>query len=422
MLTDAPYSRYNAPSQAAPRKSTIARFQQRGALMLLVFVSFGYPITALVVTFLGLDTQALSIPYRLMVMSISVLVILSGLFSRFQGRLDFWLVIFLMLYFIRLIYDYSNNSIIGNVEAIQFYVAVVLVPLLAINLGGGADFAEDVLARLLILAGAVATSMALLAQSLGLGYNPWEIYGTTDVRLGFEALNSISLGHVAVTTALTGAYILVRSNLGLGWRLIALGSVGVSSVLLINAGSRGALIAFTISIAWFGLTKIKRLAIIGPALTLALTLGVAQTSVFQTAVGSLSGGLATDVSGLQRLNAQAIAIEDFIGSPVFGKHYINPDLESGNYPHNLFIESAMAMGIFGLVLFLIIALRSIKKLFGDFGSTHPLLALIFIQFFVSSFISGSLWASDAFFIYFMIALTTNSDPLRRNANISFMTR
>ncbi len=408
MITDVAYSRDTAPPQAAPRISTIARFQQRGALMLLIFVSFGYPITALIVTFLGLDTQALSIPYRLMVMAISVLVIMSGLFSRFQGKLDFWLVIFLTLYFVRLIHDYSNNSIIGNVEVIQFYVAVVLVPLLAINLGGGADFAEDVLARLLILAGTAATSMALLAQFLGLGYNPWEIYGTTDVRLGFEALNPISLGHVAATTALTSVYILAGSNLGLRWRLAALAGVGMSGILLINAGSRGALLAFTISIGWFGLTKIKRLAVIGPVLTLALLLGASQTSVFQTTVGALTGGLASDNSGRERLFAQEVAIEDFVDSPVFGKHYINPDLGAGFYPHNLFIESAMATGIFGLVLFLITSVRSLKNLFGKFTITHPLLSLIFVQHLVGSFLSGALWGSDAFFIYMMIVLCSNS--------------
>jgi O-Antigen ligase len=408
--------------KAEPAISNIARLQKIGALILLILVSFGYPLTALIVTFLRLDTQALSIPYRLAVMALSAIVILSGLLTRFRGRLDFWLLLFLVLYLIRLIYDYTNNSIIGNVEAIQFYVAVVLVPLLAINLGGGADFSENVLAKLLIVAGAAATSMALLAQFLGLGYNPWEIYGTTDVRLGFEALNPISLGHVAATTALTSVYILAGSNLSLRWRLLALASIGMSGVLLINAGSRGALIAFTISIGWFGLTKIKRLAVIGPVLTLALFLGASQTSVFQATIGSFTGGLASDASGLQRLNAQAIAIEDFVDSPVFGKHYINPDLESGNYPHNLFIESAMALGIFGLVLFLTIAFRAVKKLFGDFGLNHPLLALIFIQFFVSSFISGSLWASNAFFVYLMITLTTISNPTRRNGNISSMTR
>jgi hypothetical protein len=423
MTTGYIIDRANAHShQIEPSVSNIARLQKIGAIILLILVSFGYPLTALIVTFLRLDTQALSIPYRLAVMALSIVVILSGLFTKFRGRLDFWLTLFLVAYLFRLIYDYTNNSIIGNIEAIQFYVAVVLIPLLAINLGGGADFAESVFAKLLIVGGTAATSMALLAQFLGLGYNPWEIYGTTDVRLGFEALNPISLGHVAATTALTSVYILAGSNLALRWRVLALAGVGMSGALLINAGSRGALIAFTISIGWFGLTKIKRLAVIGPVLTLALFLGVSQTSVFQATVGSFTGGLASDASGLQRLNAQATAIEDFIESPVFGKHYINPDLESGNYPHNLFIESAMALGIFGLVLFIIVTFRSIKKLFGDFGLIHPLLSLIFIQFFVSSFISGSLWASHAFFIYFMIALTAISDQRRVNGNISSITR
>jgi O-Antigen ligase len=404
-----------------PAVSNIARLQKAGALILLILVSFGYPLTALIVTFLRLDTQALSIPYRLAVMTLSIIVILSGLFTRFRGRLDFWLILFQTLYLFRLIYDYTNNSIIGNVEAIQFYVAVVLAPLLAINLGGGADFEEHVLAKLLIVAGAAATSMALLAQFLGLGYNPWEIYGTTDVRLGFEALNPISLGHVAATTALTSVYIMAGSALSLRWRMLALAGIVMSGVLLINAGSRGALLAFAISVSWFGLTKIKRLAVIGPVLTLALLLGASQTSVFQATVGSLTGGLASDASGRERLFAQAVAIEDFADSPVFGKHYINPDLGSGYYPHNLFIESAMATGIFGLALFLITSVRSLKNLFGNFTVIHPLLSLIFVQHLVGSFLSGALWGSDAFFIYTMIVLCAKStnrytleQPVARN--------
>jgi O-Antigen ligase len=398
------------PSSMVKARSNrnVGRLQRLGALILLILVSFGYPLTALVVTFLRLDTQALSIPYRLAVLGLSVIVILSGLFARFKGKIDLWLTLFLALYLIRLIYDYTNNSIIGNIEAIQFYVAVVLVPLLAINLGGGANFQEQVFAKLLIVAGAAATSMALLAQYLGLGYNPWEIYGTTDVRLGFEALNPISLGHVAATTALTSVYILAGSSLALRWRMLAIAGIGMSGVLLINAGSRGALIAFTISIGWFGLTKIKRLAVIGPVLTLALFLGASQTSVFQATIGSFTGGLASDASGRERIYAQEVAIEDFVDSPVFGKHYINPDLGSGYYPHNLFIESAMATGIFGLALFLVTSVRSLKNLFGRFTIIHPLLSLIFVQHLVGSFLSGALWGSDAFFIYMMIVLCSIS--------------
>ncbi len=413
VFTDPPMRTIAQPVSPA---SAIARLRQRAALLLLVAVSFGFPITALIVTFLSLDSQSLTVPYRIAIAALSVVIILLGLFTRTRGRLDPWLTLFLVMYLARLIYDYSTNSIIGNLEAIQFYVAVVLLPLLAINLGGGADHDDAVFAKLMVVVGLAAASMALIAQSLGLGYNPWEIYGTTDVRLGFQALNSISLGHASTTTALTSLFILLGTNLHARWKLIALAALAISGTLLITAGSRGALIAFVVSICWFGLTKFKRLVVLGPFLTLALIFGVSQSKVFQSTVASATGGLASDASGLVRLTAQQIAIEDFIDSPVLGKHYFNPSLDAGEYPHNLFIESAMALGIFGLVLFLIANLRALRAIFGRFGYERPLLSLIFVQYLVGSFISGSLWAADLLSIYLMIILTSGKSADARFIN------
>ncbi|WP_287204143.1 hypothetical protein, partial [Mesorhizobium sp.] len=43
------------------------------------------------------------------------------------------------------------------------------------------------------------------------------------------------------------------------------------------------------------------------------------------------------------------AISDFIDSPIVGKHFIDMNWGPGLYPHNILIETLMALGLVGAV-------------------------------------------------------------------------
>jgi O-antigen ligase len=247
--------------------------------------------------------------------------------------------------------------------------------------------------------------MAAFGQSLGLAYNPWEQYGTTQARLGFEALNPISLGHIVGSAILAAIVIISRNGQSNFWRFAAIITIITGSILLIQAASRGSIVAIAIALLWFSLTKAKRLFVVAPLLFLALAFGLAQTEVIEKIVSLQDGGAFADRSALERLNTQQMAIADFFGAPLFGAHYANPAWIDGEYPHNILIETAMALGVIGLILWVIMLIKAARKTLTYTSLVRPMLTLLFVQKFIGTLLSGALWGADATLILLMLVLT-----------------
>ncbi|MBK7095865.1 MAG: hypothetical protein IPH57_12780 [Saprospiraceae bacterium] len=70
---------------------------------------------------------------------------------------------------------------------------------------------------------------------------------------------------------------------------------------------------------------------------------------------------------------QEAAIKDFENSPILGNHFVNS--YDKTYPHNVVLESFMAMGIVGGILFVIIIVRSFHFIF-LYSFKYPFLYLV----------------------------------------------
>lgn len=100
-----------------------------------------------------------------------------------------------------------------------------------------------------------------------------------------------------------------------------------------------------------------------------------------------------DASG--RLQLWDEAFREFLANPLIGGR-----IEvSGIYPHNIFLEIAMATGIIGLFLFLIILLKSIKSGREKIKISPMFMIpfLIFICGLAQHFFSGALWGAIMLF-------------------------
>jgi O-Antigen ligase len=397
---------YVTNRRIAPEASLLPMLQRNGALLVFLLCLVGYPLVGMLVTFAGLPSQVVTIPFRALVAGLSLAVIVSGLFTRLRGRLDVWLCLFLTLYLVRLLYDRSFAFIPGNDEALLFYLGTVLLPVTAACLGGAAHYTDSQIAKPLLLMTGLIVVLGLLAQVSGLGYNPWlELYGVRDIRLGFEAVNSITLGNAASTAALVGLYIAITSGNSVFWRASAIFTFGLGSYLMVQAGSRGALIGFVMAIIWYGASRLKRAAVLGPLLVPLLLFAAARFEFFEQTLAVLQGGWQTDASAQDRFNAQRVAIEDFWDAPIVGKHFINPALGAGEYPHNLVIETAMAMGVVGLTILFVIFMRALFVMFQQSNQSRPLLTALLVQYAIGTLLSGAIAGYAAFFLVLMMLLS-----------------
>ncbi len=381
------------------------KFQNYCGLFVFICSLVSYPVFGLLSSIFGLETQSITTPYRSIVLTISLITISVSLFIKNRIVIDKWLLIFLLMYLIRIIYDLNNNSIENNRFSVIFFIVVVCIPLTSILISNIFYFKESFIGKGLLAVGLFGGAMALLASAAGLGYNPWEDQGITDVRLGFTAVNPITLGNLGVTTTICGLFLLSEKDTSRMWQLLCIVAIAVGGVLAIRAGSRSALIALILCSIWFGFQNPRRLIYLIPIATVALVLGVTQSNVVLHTIDTIfEGGWQYDGSSLIRLEMQNIAINDFYDSPLYGKHHANPMLPSGYHPHNLFIETAMALGILGLILFSSLLIRVTFSVFRHFNRSNPLLTLLLMQQIISATFSAALWGADAFFILLALAL------------------
>lgn len=376
----------------------------------------GYPLLGTLVALTPLPSLVASVPVRLAVIFLSLSLLLTVrrseplLFSILRipmtplrvGLMLFWLV-----YIVRLVWDWQVAQMPDAGFALMFLCIVGLPPALALLGVPPGDWDANAIAKITFFAGAATCAIAVAATLLELGGERSLTQETG--RLAFDTINSISLGHVAVTTLLAG---LVGWSDGVPRRLIGLAAVGVGSVAALVclqwAASKGPIVAFAVCLLALGVfnSRFRWLLVI-------MLLGVAVLP-FLTVDGGLAQRLITveeDLSTIDRWTLLSNAVTQFLESPIFGSAFVETEMQT--YPHNPLVEAAMATGLFGVFLYALIFFSCGLRLLGMLMSNRStLLALVALQYLVGEQLSGSLYASSGFWLIIaMIISMTSSERI-----------
>jgi hypothetical protein len=369
-------------------------------LLLRVLILVGYPLISMISTFGGL---AISEFYRACVFLIAVGIFSLSLRNLRRGRLDIMLTLFFVLYGVRLLIDWLYVGIEGADRANLLFWVMVCIPVLATTRLGTVD--EEALAEWLSRLALLVLILIFAAMLLGLNVNPWADAGASTAateRLQFEALNPILIGHVAGFVLICNTYLLVENQAkGLKW-LFLLGGIVLAVIVIGLANSRGPIIAASLALLFFFLSRRYRWARLVP---LVIVTGITISYLLYQdpqIIGNLTERFTEDTvynpSDLGRVEAQESAIAAFIENPIFGAFYRDPMLAENQYPHNLIIESAMALGVVGLTLMILLHVRATVFVLSKSGGRHPLIVMLLIQQFISVSLSGAIWGADAFFM------------------------
>jgi O-antigen ligase len=108
-------------------------------------------------------------------------------------------------------------------------------------------------------------------------------------------------------------------------------------------------------------------------------------------------GESGEYSTTSRLDLIGVAWSEFLDHPIFGSGYSLPLF--GGYPHNIIVESGMALGLVGFLLMIALVGRSLLRSAVEMNGPHAFSAVLFVQYFVSSQFSGSLWGDPALYLF-----------------------
>jgi O-antigen ligase len=399
------------------------------SLLALSFV--GYPLVSGVGSVAGFDSRALSIAVRAFILLASLAGVLTAT-ARNQTRLlrDPPLCLFFLVWaalLIRFVWDASIVPIPMDLpwfDDTLIILGAVLIPSVALYLVPTSESLHSA-RRLILMVGTLAAVLTLVAVTrVLLSEDKLVALG----RIGTDTMNPVSLGQlgvVVVTVGLLAEPMRTRARVARlldSWTFRWLtGLLGVA--LVVGSASKGPVLALVSVVIITQVSRALRRPNLMRSLVSVLATAIAGAAVALLAVFlSEAAGLnvigrvlevGSDPSTLDRLDLYARAMRQFESTPWIGSSFV--ELQSRYYPHNAFIEVLMATGILGFCFFIGMVLYSAASAFRLLKTQHAWLVMVYVQAFISSMFSGSVYFDPSFWCATLAVI--GADRLSKRAGL-----
>ncbi len=399
--------------------------------IIFLLISFGYPLTISIPVLTGVSSNSYNIILKLLYLSLSLVLIFYIIKKKYIKGLKYpqwYFMIFWILYGCRLIYDLSIRGI-RFAEKDAFYVyayafGTSLIPSIAILLGTKfMDLSQFVKKMYIIFILATITVLYLY-------------FSNADIQMGLLAeranikMNSAKEDTVLnpITISLCGEYLFLSSLIrGLffkvGWveKLLIPIFLIVGLFTLILGGSRGPflitiLLLLLLLLLFYKKKKIsvllvlKTLTVFVIVVTLIFNL-VATHFDEQIALFKRFDDLSNNSNNFADRDPRGASIisafNQFVENPILGDQFVGK--LDNFYPHNIFVETLMSLGLLGFVIFLVInisAIFNMTKMMNSYNPNYIFIGIFGLAIFFSSTISGCLFASPEFWLFSSLLIST----------------
>lgn len=374
-------------------------FLNYAAITVLVLTLVGYPLIAPISLVLEIENRMVSIPFRALILLLSLIVIIKGFFLRDRYPSGpFWLVwwTFWGLYISRIVIDGFLNPEVLRLslgEYLLYAIGMSLLPALALSI----KLDDFILKRALI--------WIIILGALGSAFNIWLIISNkalmalsdlTASRQSIDTFNSIGLAHLGVTVSILSAWMFVRAEThGLIKHALLIICFLIGAGAALAGASRGPLLVLALTLPMISYMGIKnlhgknllRLSVIIIVFLSALTWLVMNSETI-VAFSRMQNSLFSDDA---RMDLYAAGWELFLNNPILGAG-TEP---LGFYPHNVILESFMLYGVFSGLLFVtvvVISLLAAVKIFFR-CPRKSWVSLLYLQFLVGAMFSGGLYTN-----------------------------
>ena len=357
----------------------------------MVLSALADPISAVIRLLLGVEARELSFAARWVVLVACGVGLLGVLVAKQKIRLPMLALGFLALYLLRMVLDQGRFE--KSDEDLLYYLAGTLIPAVSVAVMALA-WNDQKVARTCAIVGMATCAMILVVSLTDVA--SWR--STTEVsagRLSYDILNPIAIGNVGAMTAIASACLLLEQRRW--WTIVGLAA---GLVVLGLSLSRGPLVSLGACLAaYFFVTRRWRLlALMGAALV-----GVTFTDGFQEVLRSLRlDDLGHDAASAERLIVLRYAFAAIGENPLFGTSYLEPI--TGLYPHNLFVDAALALGIGGLLALIWISARSLMVGVWGMRRGDVFLPMVLVYWLVEAQFSGAVWSNSMFWLPAVIVL------------------
>lgn len=397
---------------------------KRTLIVAITLLSFLYVCSSVILLSLNLETRQFNVLAKGAIAAMFAFTIL--LASRDDMKRSTWgwpIIIFLIVYSIRLLYDTFARGILFAMQdrfyVLSYFFGLTLIPTIAILLHIRRSMVRDIHNWLLVAA--IVSNILLtmyffsggVVQDEGAFTGRFQVDGELE---GTAVINPITVSLVGVLLFVMSLGRLLTVRTDPRWMQLGLGILNVYSVSnIIIGGSRGPILALGVCVLAIGFlsfrgtlsneTHVRRgmfgYLLMGIAAAFAYISTVGQDLyIYQRFVDMFESRLQGGREERDYLLEEAA--KDFINSPFIGESYV---MRNGGYPHNFIAEAMMATGLIGTV-FLIVSMVYVltgvwRLLNGRAGPYGIAIALMAICYITTGLVSGTigqhpdLWACMA---------------------------
>jgi O-antigen ligase len=369
---------------------------------LLVIASIGYPLSGALTTLLAPGSQVFSFGFRGVVVALSAVIFFKAMFEGRLSTIPVILILFFSAATARLFYDNFVSFAIDADKAGQYFIGTVLPPALSLC-ACRRNFDARKLAPFVFGYNAPVCFLV--------GYiNFFDLGGDADLtketgRLFFEALNPTLIAFSGMFVIVSGFILWSKANLLAKGGILIAAAMGLQLMSL--AISRGPWIALILSLGFILSAKRNYYLPLIIAVVAFFALPIFSAAFFDPF--SIFGRLATsgiDESSQERIFAMEQAYRAMIDNPIFGLAYVDP--VTGFYPHNLVLESGLALGVAGAAAMVFIQINLLKKLTGLIAQEDLMLGVFVVSVITAAYLSGSIWQSADFWCAAALVMSLNS--------------
>lgn len=382
---------------------------------------FGYPLAAGISELLSINPESslISVIFRSITVSLSSLLILNLIFRKIlNNRKELFILTGLFaMYTLRLVYDLEIIDIFIYTGAPNFYLFfyfTVAIPSILIlahpNMFDNAD-------EFLFYFKPILYCSLFLNLYFGFyGYLNSIISGMVMTRLETNKLNPISLGHLSVTILIYLFFIKQYLKKILNY-IDILALIG-AFVGLIMSNSKNPILTLLIVILFayylkhgfkpkFYIAILISLIII--IFSYILFIYVFDIYIFERFSYMFSED---NESSMSRISSYSEGLELFLSNPIFGKSFLLP---LGGYPHNIFIDVLMSLGLIGFFIFTYLSSLTFRTiiLINRMKQELVIIGLLFIQYFIAYQTSGSFFEASYIFILMSLIISVKNSLARK---------
>jgi len=376
-------------------------------LILFILTIVGYAIVGIIPGLFKIENpRFLTISFRLLVLFLSIYILIGYQESKIF-KLPFQLInLFWILFVIRLIIDIIIKGIVkeNGIEYFLYAIGICYIPMIALTKMPVTFNFEKTLKYIVVF--------LFISSFIGVYYHitilsTWE-------RKASSILSGIQFGHIGASLSILSLFIFFDKGKSFDYfKKISTLALFLLGLYVINlSGTRSALIALVIVsllifyIMWKPYLKERIFIIKKYSLIFFPIIIIGIIFIDIPKVYSFISERIHDISSINlRLELYKEAINQFLSYPIFGSDFILFH-EKGSYPHNIFLEVLMSMGLIGITIFTIIIIYSFRSVYFNikFDLSSSWISLLFIQYFIKAFFSLPFYRNEEFWILLALVL------------------